>query len=237
LEAAENIEAKERIINASVKLFSQKGFDATRVNEIAEAANVNKALIYYYFKNKEDILDYLVQSFVNNIRSMAWDFIHTNIIHMVNEGRLKIESDRLSFVNKDAIECFLQNFHIYYEQVIDYAIQERLIIRILMLESLKNSKHRNDLFQLLDITNKEITSMDRSLGVKDITFNYTDDMVLFKFFFSVIPLVCFVAYYDDYKLISSLSDKELRDSFLRAYQIIITSFVSGSDMLLQNKIQ
>jgi AcrR family transcriptional regulator len=37
---------KERIIKASVKLFSEKGFDATRVSEIADTANVNKVLIY-----------------------------------------------------------------------------------------------------------------------------------------------------------------------------------------------
>lgn len=47
-----NNETRERIVNASIQLFSEKGFDATRVNEIARAANVNKALIYYYFKTK-----------------------------------------------------------------------------------------------------------------------------------------------------------------------------------------
>jgi len=52
-------EAKERIIAASIKQFSEKGFDGTRVNEIAESADVNKALIYYYFENKEAILDQL----------------------------------------------------------------------------------------------------------------------------------------------------------------------------------
>jgi AcrR family transcriptional regulator len=43
-------EARERIIKAAIQLFSQKGYDATRVNDIASTANVNKALIYYYLK-------------------------------------------------------------------------------------------------------------------------------------------------------------------------------------------
>ncbi len=43
----DNPEAKERILRASIKLFSKKGFDATSVTEIAQSAEVTKALIYY----------------------------------------------------------------------------------------------------------------------------------------------------------------------------------------------
>jgi AcrR family transcriptional regulator len=42
------MDARERIIKAATQLFSQKGYDATRVSDIATAADVNKALIYYY---------------------------------------------------------------------------------------------------------------------------------------------------------------------------------------------
>ncbi len=63
MDGTNTIEAKERIINASIELFSKKGFDAASVNEIAEQANVTKALIYYYFKSKEEILDYLFVRF------------------------------------------------------------------------------------------------------------------------------------------------------------------------------
>jgi hypothetical protein len=59
-------------------------------------------------------------------------------------------------------------------------------------------------------------------------------MVLFKFFFSIIPIVSFAAYFDDYKAVSSLNDNELRSSFLHVYQIITTSLISGSDILLRN---
>ena len=47
---------RQRILSTAEKLFSVKGYDATSVDEIAKKANVNKALIYYYFKNKEDML-------------------------------------------------------------------------------------------------------------------------------------------------------------------------------------
>ncbi len=43
-------------MQTAAELFSQKGFDATSVDSIAKTAGVNKALIYYYFKNKADII-------------------------------------------------------------------------------------------------------------------------------------------------------------------------------------
>jgi len=41
------------IINAAEKVFFAKGYDNVTMEEIANEAEVNKALLYYYFKNKE----------------------------------------------------------------------------------------------------------------------------------------------------------------------------------------
>ena len=140
-QTAEN-EAKERIINAATQLFSQKGYDATRVSDIASTANVNKALIYYYFKSKEDILDYMVHSLLDDAVSIALDFIQTNVVQMVEDGYLDIKADRLHFVNDEAKKHFMQNAFKFYERVIDYVIEDKHVVRILMLESLKNRKHQ-----------------------------------------------------------------------------------------------
>jgi len=43
----ESEDSKDRIIKAAVQLFSEKGFDGTRVSDIADLADVNTALIYY----------------------------------------------------------------------------------------------------------------------------------------------------------------------------------------------
>jgi AcrR family transcriptional regulator len=47
--------AKERIVAGAVRLFCLKGYEATSVREIVEAAGVTKPVLYYYFKNKEDL--------------------------------------------------------------------------------------------------------------------------------------------------------------------------------------
>lgn len=48
--------SKIRILEVAEELFSKNGFDGTSMDSIAKEANVNKALIYYYFDNKEDII-------------------------------------------------------------------------------------------------------------------------------------------------------------------------------------
>jgi len=235
LEQSSAKEARERIIDAAIQLFSQKGYDATRVNDIASTANVNKALIYYYFKSKEDILDYMVHSLLDNAVSIALDFIQTNIVQMVKNGYLDIKPDRLHFVNDEAIEHFMQNAVKFYERVVDYVIEKKDIIRILMHESLKNGKHQNSLFRFMDfMIGSEKNPIFKTISDADHDFVYSDDMVLFRFFFSIIPIISFAAYFDDYRAVTSMDDKELRSSFIRVSQIITASMVSGSDILLRN---
>ena len=49
-------EKKERIIEAAVKVFAQKGFYTANVKDVAKAAGVADGTIYLYFKNKDDLL-------------------------------------------------------------------------------------------------------------------------------------------------------------------------------------
>ncbi|MDE1948030.1 MAG: TetR family transcriptional regulator [Burkholderiales bacterium] len=42
------------------RLFAQKGFDATALRDIAEAAQITKAALYYYFPNKDALYERVV---------------------------------------------------------------------------------------------------------------------------------------------------------------------------------
>ena len=46
----------QKILQAAIKVFSEKGFYNSRVSEIAKEANVADGTIYLYFRNKDDIL-------------------------------------------------------------------------------------------------------------------------------------------------------------------------------------
>jgi TetR/AcrR family transcriptional regulator len=47
--------AKDRILEAAARLFAAHGYAATSVAQIADAADANRALLYYYFKDKRDL--------------------------------------------------------------------------------------------------------------------------------------------------------------------------------------
>ena len=47
---------RNRILQAAIKIFSQKGFFNSKVSEIARSSGVADGTIYLYFKNKEDLL-------------------------------------------------------------------------------------------------------------------------------------------------------------------------------------
>lgn len=66
--------AKLKILTAAIEVFESKGFAGARMQEIAEKAEVNKALIHYYFKNKEglylEVLDLISGTFWRLVESI-----------------------------------------------------------------------------------------------------------------------------------------------------------------------
>lgn len=230
----ESIETRERILNASIHLFSKKGFDATRVDDIAKAANVNKALIYYYFKSKEDIMDTIINSFLDRAVSIAMDFIHTSIVQMIKDGYLDIQPDRLHFISEEAVQLFLNNTYMFCEHVVDFMIDNRYIIRVLMFESLKNGRYHDILFRLFNFTrDKNENPFYKTIYEADQDFTYSEEMMVFKLLFSIIPLVNFAAYYDNFKAITSWDDEKLRGLLLGSFQRLVSSLISGHDILLR----
>jgi TetR/AcrR family transcriptional regulator len=48
---------EEQIFDAALEVFSRKGKDGARMQEIAELAGINKALLHYYFRSKDRLYD------------------------------------------------------------------------------------------------------------------------------------------------------------------------------------
>ncbi len=52
-----NINTEQKILQAATKVFIRDGYDGARMQEIADEAGMNKALIHYYFKSKEKLFE------------------------------------------------------------------------------------------------------------------------------------------------------------------------------------
>ncbi len=68
---------EEKIKMAARKMFTQKGFAATRTRDIAEEAGINLALLNYYFRSKEKLFDLIMlenmQHFVMGMKGVLSD--------------------------------------------------------------------------------------------------------------------------------------------------------------------
>jgi len=60
-------QTKELILNTATELFAIHGYDGLRVDEIASKAQVNKATIYYHFKDKNFIFETIIMEMVDKI--------------------------------------------------------------------------------------------------------------------------------------------------------------------------
>ncbi len=58
----ERIFKRNEILDAAVKLFAEKGFDHTTLDEIAEASEFGKGTLYNYFQNKEEIYTAILEN-------------------------------------------------------------------------------------------------------------------------------------------------------------------------------
>src|SRR6185369_6421224 len=47
---------RERILNAALQLFREKGFDETTMRDVAAAAEMSTGAAYYYFRSKEELV-------------------------------------------------------------------------------------------------------------------------------------------------------------------------------------
>lgn len=66
-------DTRTRIQQVALELFTEHGYEATSLREIAESLGVTKAALYYHFRTKDDIIESLVQDRMNLLSELiAW---------------------------------------------------------------------------------------------------------------------------------------------------------------------
>lgn len=62
------VRSADRILNKALELFSAKGYDATSVREICEAADITKPTLYHFYGSKEGVYRSLVEGALEGFR-------------------------------------------------------------------------------------------------------------------------------------------------------------------------
>ncbi|MGB4960874.1 MAG: TetR/AcrR family transcriptional regulator [Saprospiraceae bacterium] len=61
------VQAYDRIKIAAAKVFTLKGMQGARMQDIADEANINKAMLHYYFKNKQQLFEIIFEEKLQKI--------------------------------------------------------------------------------------------------------------------------------------------------------------------------
>jgi TetR/AcrR family transcriptional regulator len=60
-------ETEQKIIEAAREIFIEKGMQGARMQEIADRAGINKALLHYYFRSKEKLFDAVFEESISKV--------------------------------------------------------------------------------------------------------------------------------------------------------------------------
>lgn len=75
-EKAVDASTEEKIIEAARKVFTRKGYAATRTRDIAEEAGINLALLNYYFRSKEKLFQLIMAEKMQQLFSVVFPIIN-----------------------------------------------------------------------------------------------------------------------------------------------------------------
>ena len=97
---------RNELINAAEELFIKDGYEPTAISDIVKKVGVAQGTFYYYFKSKEDILNIIIERYIDDIKGGAEAIAAENDINAIEKIM--------------AFFCFLNNIDQGKEKLIDY---------------------------------------------------------------------------------------------------------------------
>ncbi|MCC6413028.1 MAG: TetR family transcriptional regulator [Saprospiraceae bacterium] len=70
--------SEQRIFDAAHEVFVQKGLHGAKMQEIADRAGINKALLHYYYRSKEKLYETVVRAVINRVLPVLRDLLESD---------------------------------------------------------------------------------------------------------------------------------------------------------------
>jgi AcrR family transcriptional regulator len=178
-------DTKENILISAKELFIERGYDRTRMNDIASRAGVNKVMLYYHFQSKENILRELIRKIITSAKKQ------------LTEAIVDIKKE-----NKINAELILEKLN----SVIG---SERKFIRIILSEVLRGNLDNSIVLSLLRDFYMDIYEMLRSEGINEDRESFVTKML----FFQGLPLIMYYALSEDISLYYGIKAEKMKRAF------------------------
>ena len=196
----EEVDNRGKILNTALRIFAEKGYDGSRIDMIASEAGVNKALIYYYFKSKHEILDTLFHHFFEEVKIFLFS--------QFKEVDLRKESW--------TDELFLKSFSF---------LEERSdVLRLVMIESIKREPEGTHLFEFVDMILGEgpqsLIKFSEKFGVnfREISENL-DQIRVTEFFTMLAPSILYLVFREKWEIFFKTNKDVFREQFISAVRM------------------
>lgn len=105
----ETVTTEQKIILATSKLFTQKGYAATKTREIAEEAGTNLALLNYYFGSKENLYKKVVQEKLWMLFGAIGPVLSDELITIENKIKTITENYTKMLLENEELPIFILN--------------------------------------------------------------------------------------------------------------------------------
>lgn len=99
---------RAEIMDAAMLLFMEKGYANTTTQDIVDKVNISRGLLYYHFKNKEDILYCLVERYSEKLLRDIHVIVNDNDKTAIEKIRAFIDATIISTDNVSAEGTELQ---------------------------------------------------------------------------------------------------------------------------------
>lgn len=157
----ESISTEEKIIRAADKIFTQKGYAATRTREIAEEAGTNLALLNYYFGSKEKLFKNVVREKLKMLLSAMGPIASDETIPIDEKIRMISENyTRLLLENED-LPLFILN---------EWSVNKKLFADLIR----ETRQHAEPVIE------KQLRESNMAITLEDLIVN-TLGMIMFPF--------------------------------------------------------
>lgn len=80
-------DTKERILTAAIEVFTDKGKYGARMQEIADKAEINKAMLHYYFTDKDTLYEKSFEYIFTNLFLRVADIIDEEVTFLDKIGK------------------------------------------------------------------------------------------------------------------------------------------------------
>jgi len=194
---------EEKILNAAQTVFIRKGMDGARMQEIANEAGINKALLHYYFRTKEKLF--------NAIFETVFSRIFPNLLAMVHSD-LPLE----------------EKLGIFIEKYIDLLQKNPFLPTFILKEMNRNPEFLASIIKSNGVNPKEVfTLFEKEMEAGKIRKMDSRDLLINILGMSIFP----IAARPLLSIVFFENDKNAYNEFIEKRKITIKEFVLNSILI------